>query len=73
LAWVGFALWLLSLAFAASVVAERAADLLKGIMATLFAVALFLPLSFGILFLSLEQHVGGPHSNLSALDFLFSS
>jgi len=72
LAWVGFALWLLSLAFAASVVAERAAHLLKGFLATLFAVVLFLPLSFGILFLSLEPQIGGPQSNLSALDFLFS-
>jgi hypothetical protein len=73
LAWLGFALWLLSLAFAASVVAERAADLLKGTLATLFAVAIFLPLSFGILFSSLEQQIGGPQSTLSALDFLLSA
>lgn len=70
--WIGFSLWLLSLAFTASVVAARAASLLKGSLATLFAVAVFLPLSYGILFLSLEQQVGGPQSNLSALEFLLT-
>jgi hypothetical protein len=45
----------------------------EGHLATLFAVAIFLPLSFGILFSSLEQQIGGPQSTLSALDFLLSA
>ncbi|MGB5831956.1 MAG: hypothetical protein WBG92_08190 [Thiohalocapsa sp.] len=72
LAWIGFALWLLCLAFAASLLAQRVADVFKGTTVTAFAVVLFLPLSYGLLFLALEQNVGGPQAGLSALDFLLS-
>lgn len=72
LAWVGFALWLLFLAFAASLLAERFANVFRGTAATMFAVLVFLPLSYGVLFLALEQNVAGVKSGLSALDFLLS-
>ena len=72
LAWAGFALWLLCLAFAASLLAERVANVFRGTVATVFAILLFLPLSYGVLFLALEQNVAGPKSGLSALDFLLS-
>ena len=72
LAWIGFAVWLLCLAFAASLLAERFAHVFRGTMATVFAIVLFLPLSYGVLFLALEQNVAGPKSGLSALDFLLS-
>ena len=73
LAWAGFALWLLCLAFAASLLAERVANVFKGTVVAAFAVLLFLPLSFGVLFLAFEQNVTGVKSDLSALDFLLSS
>jgi len=71
-AWLAIALWLLALAFTASLVAERLANVFTGNMATVFAVLLFLPLSYLLLFLATNQTVGGPRSDLSALEFLLS-
>lgn len=72
LSWFGFSIWLLSLACIASLVAERSANVFRGTILTGFAVAVFLPLSYGILFLVLEQKMGSPSSTLSALDFLLT-
>jgi len=73
LAWLGLALWLMSLAFVASLVAERITGVFTDSLATAFAVVLFLPLSFGALFLATSQGVGGPASTLSAMEFLLST
>jgi hypothetical protein len=71
--WLGFSLWLMLLAFVASLVAERVAGVFTGTVATLFAVLLFLPASFGVLFLATDQSVGGPASDLTAMEFLLSA
>lgn len=71
--WVGFGLWLGLIAFAASLVAERVSGVLGDSLAAAFAVLLFLPLSYGVVFLALEPRVGGEFSELSALEFLLSS
>lgn len=72
-AWLGLAVWLMSLAFVASLVAERITGVYTDSLATAFAVVLFLPLSFGALFLATSQGVGGPASTLSAMEFLLST
>ena len=68
-----YRLGILCLSFVASLLAERLANVFRGTMATAFAVLLFLPMSYGVLFLALEQNVAGVASGLSALDFLLSS
>jgi hypothetical protein len=73
IAWLGFSLWLMLLSFVASLVAERLAGVFNGTLATLFAVLLFLPLTFGVLFLATDQSVGGPASDLTAMEFLLSA
>jgi hypothetical protein len=73
LAWLGFSLWLMLLSFVASLVAERLAGVFTGTVATLFAALLFLPLTFGVLFLATDQSVGGPASDLTAMEFLLSA
>lgn len=73
ISWLGFGLWLGLIAFAASLVAERLSGVLGDSLAAGFAVLLFLPLSYGVLFLTLEPQVGGPFSELSALEFLLSA
>ncbi len=72
LAWIGLSFWMLLLAFAASMIAERLSGVFTGTLAVSFGVILLLPLSFGVLFLALEPRVLGPESNLSALGFLLS-
>ena len=71
--WLGIAFWLMLLAFAASLVAERIAGVFKGTLATLFAVLLFLPISYAAIFLATDQNVGGAASHLSAMEFLLSA
>ena len=71
--WLGVSLWLMLLSFVASLVAERITGVFKGNLATLFAVLLFLPLSFAALFLATDQSVGAGRSSLAALEFLLSS
>jgi hypothetical protein len=72
LSWLTLCLWLLVLSFAASLAAERLSGVFKGTAVALFAVLLFLPVTYAILFVALEAKVGGPASELSALEFLLS-
>ena len=72
LSWLTFCLWLLVLSFAASLAAERLSGVFRGTAAAVFAVLLFLPVTYAILFVALERNVGGPTSQLSALEFLLS-
>jgi len=72
LSWITFCLWLLVLSFAASLAAQRLSGVFKGTAAASFAVLLFLPVTYAILFVALERNVGGPTSQLSALEFLLS-
>lgn len=74
LAWLALSLWMLLLAFGASLIAERVAGVFTGTGAALFALLLMLPLSYGALFLALEPRIlGADGSGLSALEFLLSS
>jgi hypothetical protein len=72
LAWIALSVWMLMMAFGASVLAERLSGVLGGTITVLFALLLLLPLSFAVLFLAMEPRVLGSGSNLSALGFLLS-
>lgn len=72
LSWLSLWLWLLLIAFGASLMAERAAGVFTSTAPALFAVVLLLPLSYGALFMAAEPQVLGPESDLSALEFLLS-
>jgi hypothetical protein len=72
LAWLALALWMVLIAFAASLLAERLSGVFSGTVAALFGVALLAPLSYGALLLAAEPRVLGPESGLSALEFLLS-
>ncbi len=70
--WLALALWVLLLAFAASLLAQRLAGVFTGTLAAVFGVALLAPLSYAVLLLATEPRVLGPQSGLSALEFLLS-
>jgi hypothetical protein len=72
LAWLSLWLWLVLIAFGASLLAERLAGVFPGTLAALFALVLLLPLSYAVLFVAAEPRVLGPDSELSALGFLLS-
>jgi len=70
--WAALCLWLLLLAFGSSLIAERLAGVFKGTLTVLFALLLFLPLTYGALLLAVEPSVLGPNTSLSALEFLLT-
>lgn len=72
LSWLALSLWMLLLAFGASLLAERLAGVFTGTLAALFGLVLLAPLSFGALWLATEPRVLGPESQLSALEFLLT-
>jgi hypothetical protein len=73
LSWMAVWLWLLLIAFGASLLAERLAGVLTSTPAALFALVLLLPLTYGALVVATEPLVLGPDSDLSALEFLLST
>jgi hypothetical protein len=70
--WLALALWVLLLAFAASLLAQRLAGVFTGTLAALFGIVLVAPLSYVTLLLATEPRVLGPQSGLSAMEFLLS-
>jgi hypothetical protein len=72
LSWLALSLWMLLLAFGASLLAERLAGVFTGTVAALFGLVLLAPLSYGALWLATEPRVLGPESDLSALEFLLT-
>lgn len=72
LPWAVLALWLATLSFTASLLAERAAGVLDRSLPAIFAVLLFLPLSYVLLIVVLSPSVGLPGSDLTALAFLLT-
>ena len=72
LSWLAVAVWMVLLAFGASLLAERLSGVFTGTVAALFGLVLLAPLSYGALWLATEPRVLGPQTGLSALEFLLS-
>ncbi|NBC13684.1 MAG: hypothetical protein GVY09_10130 [Gammaproteobacteria bacterium] len=73
LSWIAISLWMLLMAFGASVLAERLAGVFAGTLAAVFAQVLLLVVTYSVAFLATEPKVLGPESRLSALEFLLSA
>lgn len=73
LAWLLLWLWLLLVAFGASLLGERLSGVFTGTAAAVFALVLLLPVSYGALFVAAEPQVLGGDTSLSALEFLLSA
>jgi hypothetical protein len=72
LSWLAISVWMLLMAFGASLLAERMSGVFTGTATALFAQVLLLLITYGALFFATEPRVLGPDSGLSALEFLLS-
>lgn len=72
LSWLAISLWMLLMAFGASLLAERLSGVFAGTAAAVFAQVLLLLVTYGAVFLATEPAVASARSNLSALEFLLS-